>query len=198
MSEPLVKRIDAAQSPVSFEVQPFQKPKNGEKMSFESVVIVEPIPGTKFQKRGSLHLNLPTWSDWEVICDEGTAGGGTDTAPSPLGYLSLGIAFCLLTHLKENIDQLGLSVQSVKIEQKINFATTYNFAGTHPSENKASTDAMQTNIVLVTDEPAEKLKDLARWSEEACFAAQAVAQQTYTSLGVVINGERHSVTEFNS
>ena len=162
-------------------------------MAFESIVRVEPIPGTKFQKKGSLTLNLPTWSDWEVICDEGTAGGGTDQAPSPLGYLSLGIAFCLLTHLKENIDQLGLKVRSVVIEQKIGFATTYNFAGTHPSENKASTDFMETNVVIDSDEDPETLAQLIGWSEDACFAANAVATATATSLSVVVNGEKLKV-----
>lgn len=194
MSDQTVKRITGANAPVSFGITPFKKPRSGEKLAFESIVIVEPVPGTKFQKKGQLQLNLPTWSEWEVICDEGTAGGGTDTAPSPLGYLSLGIAFCLLTHLKENIDQLGLDIKSVKIEQKVKFSTTYNFSGVHPSENKAATDGMETNVVVVTDEPEEKLKDLVRWSEEACFAAHAMANAMTTSLGVVINGERHAVS----
>lgn len=193
MSEPIVKRIDAAPASVSMDLSPFQKPKSGEKMAFESIVRVQPVAGTKFQKKGSLTLNLPTWSDWEVICDEGTAGGGTDQAPSPLGYLSLGIAFCLLTHMKENIDQLGLDIKSIVIEQKMHFATTYNFAGTHPSENKASTDGMETNVVIESDEPDEKLVDLLRWSEEACFAANAVATATATSLALVVNGRKVQV-----
>lgn len=193
MSDQIVSRIEAAPSSVSMELSPFKKPKAGEKMAFESIVRVQPVKGTKFQKKGSLTLNLPTWSDWEVICDEGTAGGGTDQAPSPLGYLSLGIAFCLLTHLKENIDQLKLNIKSVVIEQKIGFATTYNFAGTHPSENKASTDFMETNVVIESDEPRENLAELIQWSEDACFAANAVATATATSLAVVVNGEKLQV-----
>lgn len=193
MSQQIVSRIEAAAKPVSMDLSPFKKPRGGEKMAFESIVRVQPIDGTKFQKKGSLTLNLPTWSDWEVICDEGTAGGGTDTAPSPLGYLSLGIAFCLLTHMKENIDQLKLNISSIVIEQKIGFATTYNFAGTHPSENKASTDFMETNVVVESDEPADKLKDLIKWSEEACFAANAVATATATSLSLVVNGQKMEV-----
>lgn len=193
MSEQIVTRVGTAPGPVSMDLSPFRKPRAGEKMAFESIVRVQPIAGTKFQKKGTLTLNLPSWSDWEVICDEGTAGGGTDTAPSPLGYLSLGIAFCLLTHMKENIDQLKLNITSIVIEQKIGFATTYNFAGTHPSENKASTDFMETNVVIESDEPKEKLTDLVRWSEEACFAANAVATATATSLALVVNGEKVAV-----
>lgn len=30
-------------------------------------------------------------SRWEMLCDEGTAVGGEDTAPPPLAYLSAGI-----------------------------------------------------------------------------------------------------------
>lgn len=186
----IVTRLETTQEHSAFTPEEFDKrrvPKEG--LKFEMNVIVEPVEGTKFQKVAQLTNNLPGWGGWQIKCDEGTAGGGDDTAPSPLGYFSVGIALCLMTHMKQNIDTLGLDIRSVKIEQRIKYATTYNFTNLPPSENKASTDALETYIVIDTDEPDDKIQDLIKWSEQACFAANAFITAVPASTKIIKNGE---------
>ena len=45
------------------------------------------------RKRAVVTLEAPEGSTFEIICDEGSYLGGEDTAPPPLSYFSVGIAF---------------------------------------------------------------------------------------------------------
>ena len=54
-------------------------------------VEAETLAGMK--KRATVTLEQPEGSTFEVICDEGAYLAGEDTAPPPLSYFSVGIAF---------------------------------------------------------------------------------------------------------
>ena len=145
--------LEAMPKPGSFEIREFDKasvPKHG--IAFDSHVIVEPVTeGTdsKYLKKATLSLNLPGWGGWEVMCDEGVTGGGTDSAPSPLGYLSIGIACCLLTHMVEAINRWNLNIRSVRVEQRISFHSTYNFSPNYnPEDNVGRTKSLATTVAL--------------------------------------------------
>ncbi|MEM9533239.1 MAG: OsmC family protein [Pseudomonadota bacterium] len=201
-SEPnnvMIKRsVDEAATPGTFELREFDKAAVAkEGIAFDTHVVVEPVTeGTesKYLKKASLMLNLPGWSAWEVMCDEGVTGGGTDSAPSPLGYLSIGVACCLLTHMVEAINRWKLNIRSVRVEQRISFHSTYNFSPTFdPEDNVGRTKSLETNVVIDSDEPQEQLQRLVRLSEQACFAANAFVTQVAASTQVVVNGEALSV-----
>ena len=45
------------------------------------------------RKRATVTLEQPEGSSFEISCDEGSYLAGEDTAPPPLSYFSVGIAF---------------------------------------------------------------------------------------------------------
>lgn len=187
-------KLETAELPASYEVTPFDKrkvPKEG--LTFETNVIVTQVKeGTesKFLKRAALSYTLPDWGSWEIMVDEGTTGGGTDTAPSPLGFLSVGIATCLLTHMTEDIHSLGLKVNNVRIEQRIKFHTTFNFSPSFkPEDNFGRTKSLETNILFDADATPEQMQKLVALSEQACFALHAFVNQVPASTKVFVNGE---------
>lgn len=54
-------------------------------------VQAETLEGMK--KRAVVTLESPVGSSFEFLCDEGAYLGGDDTAPPPLSYFSVSIAF---------------------------------------------------------------------------------------------------------
>ena len=155
-------------------------------------MIMEPVrDGTesKMMKKATLSLNLPGWSGWEVFVDEGAPGGGTDEAPSPLGYLSIGVAACLMTHLSGVIQGTQLEIKSIKIEQRVRFHSTYNFADTKPEDTFGYTEGLETNVVIDSDEPTEKLQQLVDLAQQACMALNSFLSRVPTETKVFVNGE---------
>ncbi len=168
------------------DVTPFVKPKLGEQMSFEVNLVAESRDGMK--KVAVVEPNLPTWSPFEIRCDEGTALGGTDTAPPPLGYLSAGIAFCLLTHLSAFIRSRGMRISSLKLEQRTKFATTLVTEAEEDGDFRGRCHGVETHILVEGDHDAEDIRALARESEAACMAMQSIVNATPAVTSLHLNG----------
>jgi hypothetical protein len=63
-------------------------------------------------------LALPGMSHFLFYSDE----GGSSLAPSGLGLLSAGIAFCFITQIARYIENMKLNVDGVRLVQKIPFS----------------------------------------------------------------------------
>ena len=161
-------RIDQSPTLTTFEARPFKKPRPGEQMVFEVNLMAESLDGMR--KRAVVEPNLPTWSAFALTCDEGTALGGDDTAPPPLGYLSSGIAFCLLTHLTAFIRAKKMAVDRICIEQRVNFSTTLVTDAEKMGDLKGNCDGVETHVIVEGSETEENIRELARVSENACMA----------------------------
>lgn len=169
------------------EVTHFVKPKHGEQMDFEVNLVAESLDGMK--KRAVIEPNLPTWSPFEVHCDEGTALGGTDEAPPPLGYLSAGIAFCLLTHLTAFVRSQKLNISGLKIEQRTRFSTTLVTDAEAEGDFRGRCEGVETHIIVEGDHTADEIQRLAKASENACMAMQAIMNATPTNTLIYLNGK---------
>lgn len=176
-SSPALERIAVTQ---------FVKPRHGEKMRFEVNLVAESLDGMK--KKAVVEPNLPTWGSFEIMCDEGGALGGTDTAPPPLGYLSAGIAFCLLTHLSSFIRSKHLNIDNLKIEQRTNFATTLVTEAEEAGDFRGECEGVETHIIVEGDHSADEIRQLAVESENACMAMQAIMNATPTNTKLYLNG----------
>lgn len=179
----------SAKGPVftAFQVTPFEKPGPGERMRFEVNLVAEALDGMR--KQAVVEPNLPTWSPFSIVCDEGTALGGTDEAPPPLGYLSAGIAFCLLTHISSFIRQKKLDVRSVRVEQRVNFSTTLVTDAEKKGVFNGACEGVETHVLVDTDESPDVVRDLVRCAEDACMAMQAIMNATPTNTQVHVNNE---------
>lgn len=182
----IVRKLEKSLEPSAFAVTPFEKPKAGERMLFEVNVVAE--AEERMAKRARVEPNLPSWGCFEIRCDEGGALGGDDTAPPPLGYLSAGLAFCLLTHLSSFIRARKLRIDDIRVEQRVRFSTSLVTEAENDADLQGACDGVETHVIVKSDEPREKLEELLEVSERACMAMQAFVnatpQQTRLHLNV--------------
>jgi uncharacterized OsmC-like protein len=183
----IVEKIGESLKPMCFEVTPFVKPRPGENMAFEVNVVAE--SDTKMRKRATVEPNLPSWGAFKVICDEGGALGGDDTAPPPLGYLACGIAFCLLTHLSSYVRATGLQIDNMRVEQRMRFSTSLVTDAEKSGDIRGNCDGLETHVVIDSPEPKEKIAELIAVSEQACMALQSIVRQTPQSTQVWLNDD---------
>ncbi len=183
----IVSKHESSPALEKITVTEFVKPRLGEQMSFEVNLRAESLGGMK--KLAIVEPNLPTWSPFEIHCDEGGALGGTDEAPPPLGYLSAGIAFCLLTHLTAFVRSKKLDIDSLSVEQRTRFATTLVTDAEAEGDFRGRCLGVETHIIVEGGQSPDDIKQLARESENACMAMQAIMNATPTNTTIHLNGE---------
>lgn len=163
----------------------------GEPMRFSVNFVVEP---TSLQgKRGFLISPLPVWSSYEIFCDEGTAIGGTDLAPSPLGYLTSAVAFCLLTHITGFLHRNPMQVSRLKVEMRGEFWTSLPALG-DGGQGEGGCDGFSCAVIIDSDEPEEKVARLVEVCRKACMAMQTVATAVPTSVRLLLNETEHALS----
>ncbi len=183
----IVSKHETSPTLEKISVTEFVKPRLGEQMSFEVNLRAESLEGMR--KRAVVEPNLPTWSPFEIHCDEGGALGGTNEAPPPLGYLSAGIAFCLLTHLTAFVRSKKLDIDSLCIEQRTRFATTLVTEAEAEGDFRGRCLGVETHIIVEGNQSPDDIKQLAKESENACMAMQAIMNATPTNTTIHLNGE---------
>lgn len=181
----IVARCTAAPTLESFAPAPKPKIKPGEPVCFSYDVAAQ--AGAGQSKQGVIFSPRSDYSSWEVICDEGTGMGGEDAAPSPLGYLIMGVAFCLLTHIQGYVSKSPMKIDRIRVEIRADYATM------HPSPDNGGQgvgrcDAYHCHILIDSDEPAEELERIVGLCRDACMAIATVATAVPTATQVFING----------
>lgn len=168
-------------------VTPFERARVGEPIRFEVCAIAEPT--SEQGKRAVIGTPLPGWSEFEIFCDEGTPIGGEDTAPSPLGYFTAAVAFCLLTHISGFLRVRKLDIDKIKVELKGKYRSSMDQAE-KGGEARGGCEGFETHVVIESPEAPEKVKDLIEACEKACIAMQTVANAVPTSTSIVLNGKK--------
>jgi len=184
----IVNKSDTSPSFEKINVTPWVKPRLGQQMSFEVNLVAESEGGMK--KVAVVEPNLPSWSPFEIKCDEGTALGGTDEAPPPLGYLSAGIAFCLLTHLSAFVRSKRMNITSLKLEQRTKFSTTLVTEAEEDGDFRGRCHGVETHVLVEGDHSADDIHALAKESEAACMAMQSIVNATPASTTLYLNGSQ--------
>lgn len=185
MSE-IITRAPAKPELESF--TPFPRPviRPGEPIRFAYEVTAEPGPGQS--KRGVILSPRPDYSSWEITCDEGTQMGGDDAAPSPLGYLIMGVAFCLLTHIQEYLSKAPMQIDSIKVELRAEYMTLR----AEPNEGmqgQGDCDTYKAHVLIDSPEPPDRLHSLVAVCRDACMAMATVAKAIPTTTKVFVNGD---------
>ncbi|MEM7568462.1 MAG: OsmC family protein [Pseudomonadota bacterium] len=184
---PIVMKVDASPEFTKFQPTVFQKPRMGDQMTFEVNVAAESMDG--MLKKATVEPNLPTWGAFQLICDEGGALGGTDTAPPPLGYMAAGIAFCLLTHLTAYARAKKLRLTTIKIEQRMQFITTLVTDAEAEGDFRGGCEGITTHVVVEGDEDAETVRAMVADSEASCMAMQSLMNITPKNTQMHLNGQ---------
>lgn len=187
----IVVKLDTPVLPTKFDVTPFKKIRPGERLEFETIVVAQAEKGDNQKKTGNLSLNFPGWGSWQIKCDEGTGaeGLGTDSAPSPLGYMSVGMAFCIMTHIKGMAFMSKFQIDDIKVEQRFKLSSTIDFTGKALDTVKGKSDGLETHIILESPEPKERIAEFLGWCEDACLALQSIVNAVPASTNLYVNGE---------
>ncbi|WP_417268908.1 OsmC-related (seleno)protein [Celeribacter sp.] len=161
------ERNDALPQPTQFEPKPFKKGRPPEPLEFEVVMTAESTERQK--KTGVVQVNIPGFSPVRLYCDEQTPVGD-DTAPPPLAFMCAGIGFCLMTHLTDIYTARGIKIKSMKIEQKVGFKTNLSTMREMGHTTEGSTEHIETHVLIDSDEPEERIRDLMEEAENSCMA----------------------------
>lgn len=184
----IVKKVADQIKVTQFDVSKFSPPKSGGRLEFEVNVVAE--SAGQQRKRAIVEPNMPSWSTFQIMADEGGAIGGEDTAPPPLGYLSAGIAFCLLSHVSMYVRTKELKIDSLRIEQKMRFSTQPNHDPDGPPAMNGGCDGLETHVVIESNEPEEVINRFIDECTSTCMALQAIVNAVPQKTVVHLNGSR--------
>lgn len=187
----IVTRAETTPELTSMPPYPRAKIKPGEPIRFAYHVVAEPGPGQS--KRGVILSPRADYSSWDILCDEGTGMGGDDAAPSPLGYLIMGAAFCLLTHIKGYLHKAPMQIDKIKVEIRAEYATMPPDPE-NGGQGFGACDAYSCNVLIASDEPDEKIQALVAVCRDACMAIATVANAVPTTTKVFVNGASEGIT----
>lgn len=187
----IVTRADETPVLESHDLPQKPKIKPGEPICFSYDVTA--TAGEGQIKHGVILSPRPDYSSWEVLCDEGTGMGGTDSAPSPLGYLIMGVAFCLLTHIKSYLDKSPLKVNQIKVEIRASYATLHPEPG-NKGQAVGRCDNYACHVLIDSDEPPEVIAELVGICRDACMAMSTVATAVPTQTQVFLNGATEGIS----
>jgi len=172
--------------PTQFEPTPFKKAAPPEPLSFEITVTAEATE--KQKKTGVVQVNIPGFSPVKLYCDE-QIPIGDDTAPPPLAYLCAGIGFCLMTHLTDIYTARKISIKSMKLEQKVGFQTNLSNMRQLGHMTEGKTEHIETHVLIESDEPEERIRELMEEAENACMAHFALRNPIPWSSRLLHNGK---------
>ena len=180
------ERNEDLSEPTQFELKPFKKAKPPEPLEFEVVVTAEATERQK--KTGVVQVNIPGFSSVRLYCDE-QIPVGDDTAPPPLAFMCAGIGFCLMTHLTDIYTARGISIKSMKLEQKVGFKTNLSNMRQLGHTTEGTTEHIETHVLIDSDEPKERIRDLMVEAENACMAHFALRNPIPWSSRLVHKGK---------
>ncbi len=121
-------------------------------------------------------------SAWEAVSDEG-GHGHKQTAPNPLSYYIAGSASSLLTQVERSIQILGLDVKDVKVESEIFF----RWSDTMTNRWSGYTDKVVSNIIITSNEPPLKIKELKQMAIKAWAIGEGLANKSTIDVGIHVN-----------
>lgn len=180
------ERGDRQPQPTEFEASPFKRAKVPEPLQFE--VVVEAHAEERQKKHGFIQVNIPGFSPVKLYCDEQTPVGD-DTAPPPLAFMSAGIAFCLLTHLSDILTARKISIDSMRVEQRVRFKTNLSTMRTLGHTTQGECEGIESHVVIESSESQETIQALVAEAEGACMAHHAMRNPIPWSTRVVHNGD---------
>ncbi len=117
----------------------------------------------------------PGMSHFRILSDESAA----DAAPSGLGLLSTGIAFCFLTQLHRYVEAQKLAIRAPRLVQLTEFA-----AGA-----SARAGAVDTHLFLNGSAPDDMHENLLNMAARTCFMHAAAAARIEPAISLRLNGE---------
>lgn len=137
------------------------------------------------RKQAVVKVGVPGTSVFSIVCDEGPALGGDDTAPAPLAYFCASIAFCLLTQVARYAKMTKLKVSSMRLEQSMRFSMRGSMmAGTM----QCDVVGLRQKLFIESGEPEDRVRKMVQMGKQTCYIHSALANPIPTTTNVELNG----------
>jgi uncharacterized OsmC-like protein len=130
-----------------------------------------------------VQLFKPIGSSFRFLCDLEHLGGRR--APSPLEYLSAGVAFCYLTQIGRYATILKHDLERYAIAQR----TRFGFAsGDGAGATPASADLVRTHVEIATVADDATVRKIVDMGERTCFLHAAARTALETRVRIEVGG----------
>jgi uncharacterized OsmC-like protein len=120
-----------------------------------------------------------------VYCDEAERIGGDNSAPPPLAYFGLSLAFWLLTQISRYGEMMKTKIDKAKV-----FVTArFKSEGSVLRETVQAVGlGFETRCELESAEAPEKVAAVVRNAEKGCYVMQTILQPTPVERRFTLNG----------
>lgn len=148
-------------------------------------IVVSADQRENMRKQAAVRVDVPGTSVFSIVCDEGPALGGDDTAPAPLAYFCASIAFCLLTQVSRYAKMTKLKIAAMRLEQSMRFSMNGSMmAGTM----QCNVVGLTQKLIVESDEPADKIRKMVQMGKQTCYIHNALAKPVPAKTLVELNG----------
>jgi uncharacterized OsmC-like protein len=127
-----------------------------------------------------VQLFKPIGSSFRFLCDLEHSGGGR-RAPSPLEYLSAGVAFCYLTQIGRYATIMKHDLERYAIAQRMAFG---HASGDGAATTPPSADAVRTHVEIVTAADDATVRKIVDMGERTCFLHAAARTPLKTRIRI--------------
>lgn len=154
------------------------------KHPIEISVTAESLDGAL--KRAIVAEDVPKGASFAILSDEGEAIGGRDSAPTPLSYFSVSIAFCLMSQIHLYAEARKLRLDRIRVEQKIRFSVR----GSRLRDTReVRCLGLETLVHVDSRESPDTIRELVAHGERTCFVLQSLINPVPLSTRATLNGE---------
>jgi uncharacterized OsmC-like protein len=182
----VIDRNGAALAPTSFE--PVVAATTSDDYNSNITVITEMVlnENSKMFKKARVQPNgAANYPGWQIIADEGFEEGVDSFGPSPLSYLTSGVAANLHTQILRAAEVLNIELGSVKVE----VLNKFHWENMLSAQGAGFLDATHTNIIIESDESEERILALKEMALNSWAAGEGLANETTILPSLVVNGE---------
>jgi uncharacterized OsmC-like protein len=127
-------------------------------------------------------LTLPGMSHFLFVSDEGESS----SAPSGLGLLSAGIAFCFITQIARYIENMKLDVNAIRLVQFNPFSIR---SGINGSSNFGEAEPIETHLFLNGTLSEEMFEGLLNMSSKTCYLHATALNSLPPKINIIHNSK---------
>lgn len=131
-------------------------------------------------------LHRASVDGFEFTSDEPEWMRGTDEHPYPLHYFVAGIGMCTVTQVVWFGRRLDVHVGDVTCRVKVHWSRS---GSAKRGDLQTHCHGVETELDVVSDDPPERVAELVRVAEAACYARTAVREPVPFADTVTLNGE---------
>ncbi|MRT92600.1 OsmC family protein [Ancylomarina sp. 16SWW S1-10-2] len=122
---------------------------------------------------------------WQLIADEGFEEGVNSFGPSPLSYLTSGIAANLHTQIIRAAKVLNIKLDNVKVE----VLNKFHWDDMMSAKGAGFLDETHTNIIIESSESEEAIQNLKEIALNSWTAGEGLRNATTIKPSLIVNGK---------